>query len=269
MGIPYTMTENAITVTFRDDHTAKVIPRSHPSFEKVKELVRDPKATTKQLRKLMDIPTTISEYSGGNIVVKNGELFYRGFKVENDLAKLILKFLGDGDQDAAGPFLRFMERAFANPDPRAALDLYGWVARSNLPITPEGKILAWKAVGENYLSLHKSHRSDGVPFDHHPGKTVEEDRMTCDPDPNKTCSRGLHFCSAGYLRFYAGGGHRVVALEIDPADVVAFPNDSDGQKGRAWRYKVVGEVPQEKAAEFYPSIRVYRGTKPEVKPSGC
>jgi hypothetical protein len=259
MALPYTITEKAITVVVA--YRPHVIPTSHPNFEQIRALLADKNTTEEQIKPLIDIPKAIETFTGGNVTVVNGRLFYKGYEVRSSLASLILKFVKEGQAAAARPFELFLEKAFENPDPRAALDLYDWVARSGLPITPEGNILAWKAVRADYGSIH------GNPplsrFDHHVGNIVQEDRMHCDPDPNRTCSRGLHFCSADYLSNYADGGRRVVALEISPTDVVAFPKDANGAKGRAWKYKVVGEVPPDEAASFYPQGRMVYDPAPK------
>ena len=38
-------------------------------------------------------------------------------------------------------------------------------------------------------------------------------------------------------------------LKINPADVVSIPSDHQQQKGRTWRYEVIGEVPAEEHDE--------------------
>jgi len=247
MSIPYTKTDTTISVVL--DFTPQVIPSSHPNFDKICKAVKNAKTTEAQLLKLIDIPKAIETFTGGNVTIVNGRLFYKGYEVKSSLASLILKMVRQGEAEAAKPFELFLENAFQNPDPRAALDLYEWVADSGLPITSDGCILAWKAVRADYKSIHSGPRGH---LDHSIGNTVSEPRHECDADPDRTCSRGLHFCSAPYLKQYAGGGHRVVAVKINPRDVVAFPKDYGWQKGRACEYVVVGEVPQDKVKEFYP-----------------
>lgn len=263
--ISYSKTGSSITVV--TGYKPKTIPSSHPNFDKIVEAVKDPRTTEAQLEPLLDIPKTIADASGGNITVVNGGLFFKGFPVKNDLATFILQLISEGNKIAAQPLMKFLDKAFANPDPRAASDLYQWVVASGLPITPEGDIFAWKAVGMDYLSLHAPRRGDLV-FDHHVGNVVKEDRAYCDPNPDHTCSKGLHFCSAPYLKHYAGGGSRIVAVTISPTDVVAFPRDYGWEKGRASQYTVVGEVPYEDVPEFYPrGSRVYQWPQPVVAPA--
>jgi hypothetical protein len=262
--VPYNITDTTITAVV--NFIPKVIPKSHPNFEAIKELLSSGKATEAELTPLLDIPKAIETFTDGEVVVKNGKLFFRGYEVRNTLAKLILQFIKEGKEEGAKPFKNFLVKAFANPDPRAALDLYDWVVNSGLPITPDGDILAWKAVRADYGSIH-GRGTNGLTFDHHVGNIVEQDRSLCDANPDQTCSTGLHFCSVDYLSSgYASGGNRIVAVKISPTDVVAFPRDYGWSKGRACKYQVVGEVPYEQAKNFYPlGRRVYSG----YDNSGC
>lgn len=246
MSVPYTRTSSSISLVL--NFTSQVIPKSHPNFQKIADALAKG-ATEADLKPLLDIPAAVSTFTGGNVAVVDGRLFYKGFEVKGDLAKEILDFVKSGPPGAAKPFEMFLEKAFQNPDPRAAQDLYSWVAASGLPITETGDILAWKAVGNDYRSIHTGPRGK---LDHSIGKVVEEPRHETDADPNSTCSRGIHFCSADYLKHYASGGSRVVAVTISPTDVVAFPKDYGNSKGRACRLTVVGEVPHDKVREYYP-----------------
>ena len=151
-----------------------------------------------------------------------------------------------------------------NPDPRVRLDLFDWLQAAKLPITGTGDVLAWKAVTDNYRSIYSP--SDAR-FDHRVGMRVEQDRSECDANPDRTCSSGLHFCAASYLSNYASGGSRIVVVKIHPKDIVSFPSDYHLRKGRACGYDIVGEVPYDKVAEYYPQgTPVYTGFDAAPKP---
>lgn len=260
--VPYSATDTTITVVI--GFAPRVVAKSHPNFDQILEALQSGTATEEELEPLLSIPKAIEAFTDGDVLVKDGKLFYKGFEVKTKLANLILQFSRDGKEAAAAPFKAFLSKAHANPDPRAQTDLYEWVVASGLPITPDGDILAWKAVRQDYGSIH----SGGLKFDHHVGNFVEEDRTTCDPDPNRTCSRGLHFCSGPYLKNYGGGGSRIVAVKISPTDVVAFPTDYGWEKGRACRYQVVGEVPTNEVKDFYPQgRRIYSGFETVAAPA--
>lgn len=266
MGVAYTKTATSLSMVI--DFKPVVIPSSHPNYEQLVKLVRNPDTSERDLKPFIDIPKALETFTGGNITVANGRLFYKGFEVKSELAKTIIELTRQGKSEAAKPFEMFMEKAFDNPDPRAAMDLFEWVAASNLPLTPEGDILAWKAVRSDYQSIRAGKRGH---LDHSIGSVVEEPREETDSDPNRTCSSGIHFCSIDYLSSgYAGGGSRIVAVAISPTDVVAFPKDYGNSKGRCCRLRVVGEVPLKDVPNFYPQgKKIYDGwdAKRDVAPA--
>lgn len=259
MGIPYTVTPTSVSLVIGFRPTT--IPSSHPNFDALRKLVSDPNTTERDIEPLLNIPKAIETFTGGNVTVVNGRLYYRGYEVKNSLAQVILNFVKAGQAEAAKPFERFMEKAFQNPDPRAVEGLYDWVVAGGLPITPDGDILAWKAVQQDFYSIRAGVRGK---LRHMIGDVVEEPRHETDGDPDRTCSRGIHFCSVEYLKSggYASGGSRIMAVTISPTDVVAFPKDYNLSKGRCCKLTVVGEVPQADVPSYYSGAApVYSGWK--------
>lgn len=255
MAISYVLSGSSIMVVV--DFSPKTIPSTHPNYERIKALASDPKSTEDDIRPLLDLPKAIVEFTGGKVYVKNNKLFLDGCEVRTSLGAKILEFIRAGDDALAEPLKLLLENTAQNPDPRAQADLFDWLQAAKLPITPDGYVLAWKAVRDDYRSIHAP---NDVRFDHRVGNRVEQPRDECDADPNRTCSQGLHFCAASYLRHYAGGGTRIVVVKIHPKDVVSFPRDYNLAKGRACGYDVVGEVPYDEVGKFYPQgLQVYRG----------
>lgn len=255
MSVAYSLSSTSLTVIV--NFTPKVVPSSHPNFRRLVELLKQKDVTEAQLDRLLDIPQAISSFTGGAVSVQGGKLYFRGFELKTTLAKKIMSFINAGDDALAAPLMAFLNNALQNPDPRAAADLFDWLQASGLPITTDGFVLAWKAVGQDYMSIHSGRRGK---LSHKLGETVSEPRTECDDNPDQTCSRGLHFCSADYLKNYGGGGARIVVVKINPRDVVAFPRDYGLAKGRACEYQVVGEVPLDQVATFYPQgSPVYAG----------
>lgn len=257
MGIPYSRTATSLSVVV--DFRSHVIPSSHPNFARIAELVTKPDTTEATIKPLLDIPSAIVSYTGGEITVVNGRLFYRGSEVKNNLATVILGFVKSGDDAAAEPFRKFLSNCRQNPDLALVDTIYDWCVKGNLPITPDGELIAWKIVGRDYQSLHSGKRGR---LDHSIGATVVEPREECDPNRNRTCSTGIHFCSIEYLQKGGyggglGGGNRVVAVVINPADITAIPSDYNLTKGRCCRLRVVGEVEGLRAPDFYGDAKVY------------
>jgi hypothetical protein len=134
------------------------------------------------------------------------------------------------------PLVNFMENLMTNPSKRAVTELYGFLEKNSLPITPDGYFLAYKKVRQNYFDCHTGTMDNSV------GKVVEMERNEVNDNKDQTCSTGLHFCSQEYLPHFGGGDSRVVIVKINPRDVVSIPSDYNNAKGRACRYEVIGEV---------------------------
>ncbi len=134
------------------------------------------------------------------------------------------------------PLCNFLTNLKLNPSKRAVDELYGFLEKNSLPITPDGHFLAYKKVRDNYKDIHSG------TFDNSVGQVCEMPRNEVNEDKDQTCSSGLHFCSLEYLpNFGYGTGNRVVILKINPRDVVSIPSDYNNAKGRACRYEVIDE----------------------------
>jgi len=131
--------------------------------------------------------------------------------------------------------VNFMNNLMQNPSKRAVDELYGFLEKNSLPITPEGCFLAYKKVREDFKDVHSGTMDNSV------GRVVSMERNMVDDNRDNTCSTGLHFCSHSYLGSFSGA--RTVIVKIDPRDVVSIPSDYNNAKGRACRYEVIGEVP--------------------------
>ena len=202
---------------------------------------------------LADISRFVARVTHGDVQIGVDAVRWRGKPVHGVVVDRLLAMLRTSTD--LTPLANFLDRLMQNPSQTAQDELFLWLESGSQPITPEGNILAFKHVENDYLDHHTRSISNAV------GAEPSMPREQVDPDRDRTCSRGLHFCSAPYLSAYSGSenGH-VMILEVDPADVVAIPSDYSNQKGRAWRYKVVGEVPHEDAALFFeghPVVETY------------
>ncbi len=160
-----------------------------------------------------------------------GVVTYKGQEVRNLLTERMLEMLNEGFDLA--PMSKFLENLMQNPSMRATNELYGFLEKGNLPITPDGCFLAYKAVRSDFKDIHSG------TFDNSVGQTVSMPRNAVDDDKNRTCSYGLHFCSVEYLQHFARSDGHVVILKINPADVVSIPADYNDTKGRCAKYEVV------------------------------
>jgi hypothetical protein len=230
-GFPYILQGNNLTVVIgAKTHT---IAKSHLTYEKVIEAIKA--GEWDKVKDLIEPKQMIIQYGMGNISIQGEVLTYKGRVVHNALSIRMISMIKEGFN--IEPMVNFMENLMVNPSYRAATELYGFLEKCNLPITPDGYFLAYKKVRDNYMDCHTGTMDNSV------GKIVEMDRNMVNDDKDQTCSAGLHFCSESYLSSF--GGERIVIVKINPADVVSIPSDYNDAKGRACKYEVVGEIENE------------------------
>jgi hypothetical protein len=231
MSYPFIMQGNSITVVIGSKpHT---ISKSHITFQKVLDAI---KAQDWNLVKdIIEPVKVVLNYGKGNVSVQGEELFWKGKPMHNALSNRMIAMLQDGFP--VEPLVNFMENLMTNPSKRAVTELYGFLEKNSLPITPDGHFLAYKKVRNDYLDIHSGTMDNSV------GSVVEMERNEVDDNKDQTCSTGLHFCSQDYLPHFGNGyDSRVVILKINPADVVSIPSDYNNAKGRACKYEVIGEI---------------------------
>jgi hypothetical protein len=239
----YTLTDDSITVLDEDTFEPKTMPATHPAFEEVVAAVRIGDA--EEVKRLLDLPAVISDFTQGLVTIVDRVLYLNGKPLDTSATRRVLQFMDQDRPELAKPLIAFIEKVSENPSRRAVYGLYDWAERSGLPITPDGDIIAWKIVQEDYLDIYSGS------FDNSVGKIVEVPRNEVDEDPDRTCSHGLHVCSTSYLPHYGTGpGSRVMVVRVHPKDFVAVPKDYDAAKARVCRYEVIAEMPREKAKTY-------------------
>lgn len=181
---------------------------------------------------MIDVPKAIEKYSHGLIKVEGDKLFYAGHQIRNRLVDVILRDLSQGKVPNSA--INFLEKLMYNPSKQSVDELWGFLEACDLPITEDGYFLAYKKVRDDYLDCHSATIDNSV------GQVVEMPRNLVNDNRSQTCSSGLHFCSQYYLDNF--GGDRLMAVKIDPADVVSIPTDYNDSKGRCCKYTVIAEL---------------------------
>jgi len=241
----YIITDSSIAIVVNG--TPYNVNHSNPKYEELKNLIASQNFSRLEdiLNPNANIAVTAS-FTRGNLVVKGGEVFYKGQAVHNYVVTKIKEFMKSGLPFQ--PLLNFLENLLQNPSFRAVEELYGFLEYAKLPITEDGHFLAYRKVTEDYKDFYTK------TFDNSVGKTVEVPRNHVDENSNKTCSNGLHFCSQAYLSQYHGGKGRVVIVKINPADVVCIPTDYNNTKGRCCKYLVFGDCSGYEAGEKFGAL---------------
>src|SRR5271154_1536952 len=215
----------------------KTMHSTHVSF---KSIVRALKAKnwSKAIR-LFDTAQLIADKSQGRVQVKKDGVFYNGTKVDTSLTTRILQLIKEGKP--VSNMLRFMDRLYQNPSQTAISELYDWLNGCKLPITDDGRFVAYRRVRSDYKDVYSG------TIDNSPGQLVWMKRTDVCSDRHNTCAEGLHFCSIAYLPSYLGD--RIMQVLIDPADVVSIPSDYQYTKGRTWQYEVAKEIAREQITD--------------------
>lgn len=193
-----------------------------------------------------------------------------------------------GDPKAISAFLRRLEK---NPSAASRSQLFAWLAAEGFTLTPDGMIIGYKGVSEDFRSLTFGHEpvtvtpAGGEPTVHsghipYPiGAEVSLPRELVNNNRDWACSVGLHVGTFSYARSFAGtsGSNRILLVLVDPADVVSVPRDADNQKVRVCRLVVAAEhtgdriqqavmtVPNAEAREEY---QAREENQPTAKPEG-
>ena len=234
-------------LTLMKNGKQSTVSNTHPNFDKI--LVALKARRYAEADTLMSIPRAINaagiskKNPGKKVFVRNGEVFFedtrnrKEIKLNGALVDRILRDLGKpGCEKFADALIALLENISKNPLKDVAAELYEWLASGKAPITSDGCILAYKKVRSDYLDAHSR------TFDNSPGKICRMKQADVDTDRRNECSRGLHFCSLGYLSSYgAGNSSRVMIVKVNPRHIFAIPRDYSCQKGRASEYYVVGE----------------------------
>jgi hypothetical protein len=212
---------------------------THPTFNKLVHALR--RKDFARVPSLLNAAQEIANQSQGHILIKKDGVYYKGRKVEDGLTRKIGELLAA--HQPVSIWLRFMDNLYKNPEESAQQELYEWLMNFNhgrFAPTDDGCFIAYKMVNPDYTDCHTSTVSNK------PGQAIFMKRTDVDPDRNNECSRGFHFCSLGYLGVFAGwksgNCYHIMAVKINPADVVAIPRDYGFTKGRTWRYEVLREL---------------------------
>lgn len=261
---PYILQKDSLTIAI--DNKQQTINRgTHPNFQKVIDAIIV--GEWDKIQDLIDITRAIKDYTSenGDIEVRDGDVYFQNRPFANALTDRLLTMLEEGFP--VEPLCNFLSNLKDNPSKRAVDELYGFLEKNKLPITPDGHFLAYKKVRDNYKDIHSGTIDNSI------GQICEMPRNEVAEDKDITCSSGLHFCSLEYLpKFGSYDNNRVVILKINPRDVVSIPSDYNNAKGRCCRYEIVDEhdVENRDTTEAFDSVVVdnYSGPREVVNADG-
>lgn len=228
-ALPFIVQGNNIVVVI-GNKSYTISKNTHIAYAKILDAIKA--QDWDAVHDLIEPKKVILSYGAGNISIQGEEVCYKGTVMHNSLTRRLVSMFQEGFP--VEPMVAFMDNLMQNPSARAVKELYGFLEKNQLPLTPDGCFLAYKNVDADYLDCYTHKMDNSV------GAVVEMERNQVNDDQNETCSHGLHFCSASYLPHYPG--QHTMIVKVNPRDVVAIPTDYNDAKGRACRYEIVGEL---------------------------
>jgi hypothetical protein len=241
----------------------------HPNFERIVELAR---ADDISVFDLFDIAKTAAsrfDRLSERVTVRNGRVYFDGDEINNALTKQVIRFVDESVEDWK-PLVNFFEKVQTNVNPHSREQLYGFIERNQITLTPDGDVVFYKGVKKSeedneviYRPMNSGYGIvDGIEYhdEYLPqkvGSVVEMPREMVKHDPHAACHVGLHAAAYSFARTF-GANDCVLELHVNPRDVVSVPDRSN--KIRCCRYKIVGE-----AADAYQTATLAAEAPQEVK----
>jgi len=236
------------SVTLFDNLRPLTVTDSHPMFDEIRELVLE--GCYDEALDLIDnrraakraIRDTSFELVGDS-------LYLDDYRIPDNMAVRVFGLMAE--YCSVKPLEKFFRNLLDNPSYRAVQELFGFLELSKLPITDDGYFVAYKAVNSKFRDCFTDNMDNSV------GAQPTMPRNLVDEDKNRTCSTGLHFAGYEYASNFVPHGGHLMAVRINPKDVVAIPSDYNNQKGRASTYMIVEEI--ENQADVLTDTPLYKG----------
>jgi hypothetical protein len=234
----YMISKQSVTVNF-PGQTKTVLKTSSPDlFATIIKLIKE--ENWEEVKHQISIENFFNSSSEGHLVFKSGEIFH-GFRLPDLFAQRIIDLCAEGL-----PFdnlVKFFSNLQKNPSKASRDQLFGFLEANHFPITDKGTFIAYKKVRENFTDTHTGTMDNNI------GKTVSMPRDQVNPNPNETCSHGLHVAAYSYASTF--GGEILLEVEVNPKDVVAVPTDYRQAKMRVCEYFVKGIADHGERKEQY------------------
>ena len=242
--VPFVLTSKSVTL-FPFGEPPLVVDASHMNFEAVVEAIKA--RDFDKAIELGSVKAFINTMTAGRVGVTDDGVTFKGQPITGYLASKMMLFFREGLP--IDHYCKFLDNLMDNPSMTSRNELFLFLEAADLPITPDGHFLAYKAVRADFRDKHSGR------FDNAPGSAHSMPRHDVDDDRNKTCSYGFHAAAYEYARGFMAHGDKMVAVKINPANVVSVPSDYGNQKLRCTSYEVMFEVPG--AADIFKDMPLY------------
>lgn len=222
------VTKSAIMLQIPQREKPFVMNQDHQMFPELKEAVQS--KDLEKVEAIVNKAEKVSEYVHGAVSVKNGLVSFNGEPVHGTLVKRILDSMNDGLPSK--PLILFLENLMQNPSKNSRSELYDFMQAAKIPVTSDGRFVAYKWVDSNYMDVHSRTNK------HEISKVISMPRERVVDNKHQTCAAGLHVCGANYDKF----GSKLLLVLVNPKDVVSVPVDYKNHKMRVCAYQVFKEI---------------------------
>lgn len=274
-----TVNNDVVTITlFSATGEVTNVNSNHIHFSEIEETLSREPVDYSQVAELLDAEERINLFVESNsdytISIKGRTVMLNDESIEGELAFMLINAYKAKNHYAVNRICNFIQKASKNPGGISSINsLWTWITQRNFTILDNGNFIAYKGVQRKtsdgktqYVSIHAGDGEvDGVQYfkTHLPnnvGSFVRMPREKVETDTGRGCSHGLHAGSWQYAYSFARSSRGVgvvLAVEINPQDVVSVPSDSHFQKLRVCEYKVVAvasqrlESDESEKEEFY------------------
>lgn len=229
--INYLLTRDSVTLSI--DGNTEVATSDHVNFLTIRAHVLD--GEYNEAMALMNVSVGIKNWGQGSLQIEDGKVVYVGMELTGKLIDRIIEMMTDGNE-AFERFAKFLNLTMEQESFKTRERLMDFAAHDKLAIDPNGNVVAFKNVREDYYDKH-SHK-----FRNMVGDEPSMRRSDVNDDHDVSCSEGLHVCSPTYLKGFWGTSGKTMRVVVDPRDFVAIPYDYKDSKARVCKYTVVEDV---------------------------
>jgi len=249
--IPYTMTDNSISIIFKG--RSHVIQSTQPNFAALKSALQDERWGDVEAN--LSVAKALTAWAEGEFTVEGNEVSYKGTPMPDEMSTRVLEMAATGHDPMI--VCRFYERLMKNPSRRSVTQLWVFLKHMGIPLTPDGCFLAYKGVNNDLTDCHTGKIYNT------PGTVHEMPRNLISDDPREACHFGFHVGAIGYARGFAS---RTIICKVDPEHVVCVPYDSSAEKMRVCKYEVIGHYSGQLPDGVFDLNAELEDTQPEPTP---
>jgi len=252
VNYPYIVSDD--TATLLHEGKPYTLESSHPNFAPFKKalIIGDFETAINYL----DIRKQVEEFADGELIVKNGAVYWNSNQLHGKVVEKLLELLESG-MKVGNPFIKFVKNLLDNPSNNSVEQLYDFLSYKSLAIDDDGFVVGYKGVASDGWSVSGNTQTIVLQGEvnergqilNRVGDTIEVQRRSVDDNRENSCSHGLHIGSFDYARCWANDG-KLLLVRFNPRDAVSVPQDCECQKLRVCKYEVLEEIEVEDNSEI-------------------